>query len=45
MDWDPVTHYKDVAIAERYDQERFSSVPGRVFNALEKFHIDRKSVV
>jgi len=34
--WDPTTHYKDVAVAERYDRERFSSVAGRIFNALEK---------
>ena len=36
MDWDPVTHYQEVAIAERYDRERFSSISGRVFNSLEK---------
>jgi 2-polyprenyl-3-methyl-5-hydroxy-6-metoxy-1,4-benzoquinol methylase len=36
MNWDPTTHYKDVAVAERYDRERFSSVAGRVFNALER---------
>ncbi len=36
MDWDPTNHYKDVAVAERYDQERFSGLPGRVFNALER---------
>lgn len=41
MDWDPVTHYKEVAVAERYDRERFSSLPGRVFNALEQFHMRR----
>jgi len=35
-DWNPTDHYKDVAVAERYDRERFSSIPGRVFNALEK---------
>ena len=39
MDWDPVTHYKEVAVAERYDRERFSSFPGRVFNALEKYNM------
>jgi len=39
MDWDPVTHYKEVAVAERYDRERFSSLPGRVFNALEKHNM------
>jgi 2-polyprenyl-3-methyl-5-hydroxy-6-metoxy-1,4-benzoquinol methylase len=36
MDWDPVNHYKDVAVAERYDRERFSGLAGRVFNALER---------
>lgn len=36
LDWNPTTHYQDVAVAERYDRERFSSLPGRVFNALEK---------
>ena len=36
MDWDPVTHYKDVAVAERYDRERFAGLPGRIFNALER---------
>jgi 2-polyprenyl-3-methyl-5-hydroxy-6-metoxy-1,4-benzoquinol methylase len=36
MDWDPTTHYKDVAVAERYDRERFSSLAGRVFNTLER---------
>jgi 2-polyprenyl-3-methyl-5-hydroxy-6-metoxy-1,4-benzoquinol methylase len=41
MDWDPITHYKDVAVAERYDRERFSSPTGRMFNALEKVHIRR----
>jgi 2-polyprenyl-3-methyl-5-hydroxy-6-metoxy-1,4-benzoquinol methylase len=39
MDWDPVTHYKGVAVAERYDRERFSSLAGRTFNALEKHNI------
>lgn len=41
MDWDPVTHYQDVAVAQRYDRERFSSVAGRVFNALEKAYMRR----
>lgn len=41
MDWDPITHYKDVAVAERYDRERFSRLTGRVFNALEKFSMRR----
>jgi 2-polyprenyl-3-methyl-5-hydroxy-6-metoxy-1,4-benzoquinol methylase len=41
MDWDPITHYKEVAVAERYDRERFSRLSGRIFNALEKFHMRR----
>lgn len=36
MEWDPINHYKDVAVAERYDRERFSRLPGRIFNALER---------
>src|SRR5690348_3715703 len=36
MDWDPVGHYQDVEVAERYDCERFSRWTGRIFNALEK---------
>ena len=36
LDWDPVNHYKEVAVAERYDRERFSSLSGKTFNALEK---------
>ena len=40
-DWNPSTHYKDVGVAERYDRERFSSLPGRIFNALERHHIAR----
>jgi 2-polyprenyl-3-methyl-5-hydroxy-6-metoxy-1,4-benzoquinol methylase len=36
MEWDPVTHYQDIAVAERYDRERFSRLTGRIFNALEK---------
>lgn len=36
MDWDPITHYQEVAIAERYDRVRFSSPAGRIFNALER---------
>ena len=41
MDWDPVTHYKEIAVAERYDRERFGRLSGRVFNALEKYHMRR----
>jgi 2-polyprenyl-3-methyl-5-hydroxy-6-metoxy-1,4-benzoquinol methylase len=36
MDWDPITHYKDVAVAEKYDRERFSQWTGRLFDSLEK---------
>ena len=41
MDWNPTTHYQDVAVAERYDRERFSRISGRVFNALEKRAVRR----
>lgn len=41
MDWNPITHYQDVAIAERYDRERFSSWTGKAFDALEKTYIAR----
>jgi 2-polyprenyl-3-methyl-5-hydroxy-6-metoxy-1,4-benzoquinol methylase len=41
LDWNPTTHYKDVAVAERYDRERFSRLSGRVFNALEKRAVRR----
>lgn len=41
IEWDPVTHYQDVAVAERYDRERFNRLAGRVFNALEQHHILR----
>jgi 2-polyprenyl-3-methyl-5-hydroxy-6-metoxy-1,4-benzoquinol methylase len=36
MEWNPTSHYKDVAVAERYDRERFSSLPGKEFNGLEQ---------
>jgi len=41
LDWDPTTHYQDVAVAEQYDRKRFSSIPGRVFNALEQRELRR----
>ncbi len=41
MDWNPTDHYKDVAVAERYDRERFSGLAGRVFNTLERRVISR----
>lgn len=36
MSWNPDTHYKNQSVATKYDKARFSSLPGRVFNALEK---------
>ena len=41
MAWDPTTHYQDVAVAERYDRERFSRLTGRIFDALEKRALSR----
>jgi 2-polyprenyl-3-methyl-5-hydroxy-6-metoxy-1,4-benzoquinol methylase len=41
LNWDPTTHYKDRAVAERYDRERFTSPSGRAFNWLEKFSLRR----
>jgi 2-polyprenyl-3-methyl-5-hydroxy-6-metoxy-1,4-benzoquinol methylase len=41
MDWDPTTHYQTERVAESYDRERFSSLAGRIFNALEKYNIRR----
>ena len=41
MEWDPATHYKEIAVAERYDRERFSGIAGRVFNSLERRVISR----
>lgn len=41
MDWNPTTHYKEVAVAERYDNERFRSLAGRAFNALERSAVRR----
>lgn len=35
-DWNANTHYQDKKIASDYDNARFSSVAGKVFNALEK---------
>jgi SAM-dependent methyltransferase len=39
LSWDPLEHYKDVEVAERYDAERFSRLSGRVFNGLEKRNV------
>lgn len=36
MSWNPDEHYKSGAVAANYDGSRFSSIPGRVFNFLEK---------
>lgn len=35
-DWNPAAYYKNEDIAGNYDRERFTSLAGRVFNALEK---------
>ncbi len=34
--WDANVHYKDERVADRYDEVRFSSLAGRVFNDREK---------
>ena len=39
LNWNPTTHYKDVAVAERYDRERFSRLSGRVFNEIGRAHV------
>ncbi|HUW53244.1 MAG TPA: class I SAM-dependent methyltransferase [Rhodanobacter sp.] len=36
MNWNPDEHYKNQKVAADYDASRFSSIPGRVFNFLEK---------
>ena len=36
MNWNPDEHYKSHQVAAEYDKRRFSSIPGRVFNYLEK---------
>lgn len=36
MNWNPDLHYKNQSVALEYDRVRFSSLPGRIFNALEK---------
>jgi len=36
MNWNPDEHYKSTAVAADYDKNRFSSIPGQVFNFLEK---------
>ena len=34
--WNPAEYYKNSAVAESYDRQRFASVAGRLFNALEQ---------
>lgn len=41
LEWDPVSHYQDIEVAERYDRARFSGLSGRVFDALEKYNVRR----
>jgi 2-polyprenyl-3-methyl-5-hydroxy-6-metoxy-1,4-benzoquinol methylase len=41
QDWDANSHYKSVKIAEDYDNSRFSSIPGQVFNNWERARIRR----
>jgi ubiquinone/menaquinone biosynthesis C-methylase UbiE len=36
MSFDPRTHYQDVSAAERYDDERFRSLSGRIFQWADK---------
>lgn len=39
--WDPTEEYKNVAVAEQYDEVRFTSLAGRIFNYLDKRAIRR----
>lgn len=41
MNWNPDDYYKSSAVAADYDDSRFSSIPGRVFNFLEKRKITK----
>lgn len=36
MNWNPEEHYQNRKVASEYDRRRFASIPGRVFNYLEK---------
>jgi len=36
VNWDPREHYKAPEIAASYDRTRFNSLPGRIFNRLER---------
>lgn len=39
MKWDANEHYKNVEVARAYDRSRFSSLPGRVFDHMERHTI------
>lgn len=39
--WDANEFYKDVTVAEEYDKVRFSSIPGKIFDALERSSVRR----
>lgn len=41
MNWNPDEHYKSRTVAADYDASRFSSIPGQVFNFLEKRTVAR----
>ncbi len=41
MTWTPDEYYKSDNVASDYDKSRFSSIPGRIFNYLEKRTITR----
>lgn len=41
MNWNPEQHYQDTSVAGDYDAVRFSSLAGRVFNALEQRTVAR----
>lgn len=36
LNWDPREHYKNNRVAETYDSTRFDSLPGRIFDRLER---------
>lgn len=36
MSWNPDEYYQDAKVAAEYDRTRFASIPGRVFERLEK---------
>jgi ubiquinone/menaquinone biosynthesis C-methylase UbiE len=39
--WNPYEHYKEIEVAESYDQERFNSISGKAFDHFEKQSISR----